>query len=332
MFRVALLIVGLLSMVGTFPAQSGVDAEIAKLNSEMSELYSKGDFNAALPVANRIVELSTQKFGKNDLMTAKALKNRGFIENAKGDTKRAESTLDDAADVFRKNPDLNKADSASFAELLEILGGIRFRERAPSAQNTLELALKWREKSNGSDAAETAAPLTLLASLHFWNREYKTAAELYKRALLILAKSLDAPSDDLTTVYYRTECTYRKAKIETEFEPLKSTYDEQRRLNFARNKKASLINGGVLNGKAIELKKPAYPAEARQVRASGTVSIEVLIGEDGRILSACGATQKAHPALIEASEIAAYNSRFSPTTLAGSPVKVSGRITYNFVP
>ncbi len=43
------------------------------------------------------------------------------------------------------------------------------------------------------------------------------------------------------------------------------------------------ISGGVLNGKATELPKPAYPAEARTNRDSGAVSIEVLIDEDGKI-------------------------------------------------
>jgi tetratricopeptide (TPR) repeat protein len=265
-------------------------------------------------------------------MTAKALKNQGVIENARGDTKKAANTLDDAADVFKKQLDLNKADGESFAEVLETLGGIRFRERFPSAQGTLELALTWREKSNGPDAPETAIPTALLANLHFWNREFKKSSELYKRALLILAKSAQPANDELTTVYYRTECSFRKAKLEAEFEPLKITYLEQRKLNFARNKRASLIQAGVVNGKAIELKKPAYPAEARQVRASGTVSVDVLIGEDGLIISACGAAEDRHPALVEASEIAAYNSRFQPTTLQGSPVKVFGRITYNFRP
>lgn len=74
---------------------------------------------------------------------------------------------------------------------------------------------------------------------------------MYKRALLILAKTVGAASEDLTVIYYRTECTYRKAKIEAEFELLKSTHDEQRRINLARNEGAKLVKGGVVNGKAI---------------------------------------------------------------------------------
>ena len=41
------------------------------------------------------------------------------------------------------------------------------------------------------------------------------------------------------------------------------------------------ISGGVLNGKATSLPKPPYPPAARAVRASGAVSVQVLIDENG---------------------------------------------------
>ncbi|MFN6964089.1 MAG: TonB family protein [Pyrinomonadaceae bacterium] len=90
------------------------------------------------------------------------------------------------------------------------------------------------------------------------------------------------------------------------------------------------VSGGVLNGKAVSLPKPAYPAAARAVRASGTVPVQVLIDEQGRVVSASAAG--GHPLLQAAAVAAARQARFSPTLLSGQPVKVSGVITYNFVP
>lgn len=90
------------------------------------------------------------------------------------------------------------------------------------------------------------------------------------------------------------------------------------------------VSGGVLNGKATSLPKPAYPAAARAVRASGAVSVQVLISETGSVLSASAVS--GHPLLRAAAEGAARGARFSPTMLSGQPVKVSGVITYNFVP
>ncbi|MGD9590188.1 MAG: energy transducer TonB [Pyrinomonadaceae bacterium] len=90
------------------------------------------------------------------------------------------------------------------------------------------------------------------------------------------------------------------------------------------------ISGGVLNGKALSLPKPPYPPAARAVRASGAVSIQVLIDTNGEVFSA--QTVSGHPLLRPAAAIAACGARFSPTLLQGQPVKVSGIITYNFVP
>lgn len=49
------------------------------------------------------------------------------------------------------------------------------------------------------------------------------------------------------------------------------------------------IKGGVLNGKAITLVKPHYPAAARSVNASGSVSIQILIDELGNVVSVTSA-------------------------------------------
>lgn len=89
------------------------------------------------------------------------------------------------------------------------------------------------------------------------------------------------------------------------------------------------ISGGVLNGKAISLPKPAYPPIARQAHASGTVVVQVVIDENGGVISARAVS--GHPLLQAVAVGAARQARFSPTKLSGQPVKVTGVITYNFV-
>jgi protein TonB len=88
------------------------------------------------------------------------------------------------------------------------------------------------------------------------------------------------------------------------------------------------ISGGVLNGKAISLPKPAYPAVAKAARQTGTVTVQVTIDENGSVISARAVSG---PPLLQAAAVqAAYGARFSPTKLSGQPVKVTGVITYNF--
>ena len=89
------------------------------------------------------------------------------------------------------------------------------------------------------------------------------------------------------------------------------------------------ISGGVLNGKAVHLVQPPYPAIARQAHASGTVVVQVVIDENGNVIAAHA--QSGHPLLQAAAVNAARASKFSPTKLSGQPVKVSGIIQYNFV-
>ena len=88
------------------------------------------------------------------------------------------------------------------------------------------------------------------------------------------------------------------------------------------------ISGGVLNGKAISLPKPSYPPVAKAARQTGTVTVQVTIDENGKVISARAISGP--PLLMAAAQQAAYGARFSPTKLSGQPVKVTGVITYNF--
>jgi TonB family protein len=91
---------------------------------------------------------------------------------------------------------------------------------------------------------------------------------------------------------------------------------------------AKPIEGGVLNSKATSLPKPVVPEEAKRVKASGRVTVRVVIDEDGKVISA-KATDGPLP-LREAAEAAARQATFAPTTKDGITVKVAGVITYDF--
>lgn len=82
-------------------------------------------------------------------------------------------------------------------------------------------------------------------------------------------------------------------------------------------------------GRAIHLAKPAYPAIARAAYAQGTVVVQVLIDEEGKVIAA--AALSGHPLLQSACVKAARESTFTPMKLDGAPVKISGVLHYNFV-
>ncbi len=116
---------------------------------------------------------------------------------------------------------------------------------------------------------------------------------------------------------------------------------EMRNVSFVSNPKVAvenaptppaqptrIVSGGVLNGSALNLPPPVYPEAARRMRTSGVVEVEVVIDENGKVLSA---KTISGPAIFRDSAVqAAQRARFTPSKLSGQPVKVTGKIIYNF--
>ncbi len=92
--------------------------------------------------------------------------------------------------------------------------------------------------------------------------------------------------------------------------------------------KTKFPNQGVVNGKAVRLPRPAYSSAAKAAGASGPVAVEVVIDEQGKVISAVALS--GHPFLKSAAISAARGAAFKPTLLGGVPIMVSGIIVYNF--
>lgn len=86
---------------------------------------------------------------------------------------------------------------------------------------------------------------------------------------------------------------------------------------------------GFLNGRAIDLPKPDYPAEAKKNHVTGQVQVKVILDVQGRIVSAEAVFG---PAPLRAAAVAAAKrARFQPYIMDGVAVKVFGILTYDFV-
>jgi TonB family protein len=89
------------------------------------------------------------------------------------------------------------------------------------------------------------------------------------------------------------------------------------------------VSGGILNGRALNKVKPAYPPAAHEAGATGTVEVRIVFDETGKVIWAKAIS--GHPELRQAAEDAAWKTKFSPTILSGQPVRTSGIMLYNFV-
>ena len=89
------------------------------------------------------------------------------------------------------------------------------------------------------------------------------------------------------------------------------------------------VNAGVLNGRAINLPKPAYPPIAKQMNAAGQVAVQVAIDEFGNVTSA--KATNGHPLLRAPAEAAARQSKINPVKVGNKSVQATGILLYNFI-
>ncbi len=83
------------------------------------------------------------------------------------------------------------------------------------------------------------------------------------------------------------------------------------------------LNGGVLNGMAVNLPRPIYPPMAKQIGASGQVRVQVSVDGNGNVVSARAIS--GHPLLRSAAENAARQSK-----MRIDAANTTGQIVYNF--
>ena len=151
-------------------------------------------------------------------------------------------------------------------------------------------------------------------------------------AVLICSAGSHAFAQEKKQTPQTTPATTETEKPKTEVDKLIDKAKEDGDLVLARCLEdcgENAVEGDVDTGRALELPKPDYPKIARMAHASGEVVVQLLIDKDGTVKAAVAVS--GHPLLYGVCVEAARNSRFSPTTVDGKPVKVTGVITYNFV-
>ncbi|MGD9628980.1 MAG: TonB family protein [Pyrinomonadaceae bacterium] len=86
--------------------------------------------------------------------------------------------------------------------------------------------------------------------------------------------------------------------------------------------------GNLSSANAERLVTPTYSTMARQSRITGRVTVEVVLNEQGEVVSADATS--GHAMLRQSAEDAALRSKFKPAEFNGKPIKAKGVIIYNF--
>ena len=301
--------------------ESGELVESRELNTKVVNLFAQRKYDEALPLAKRALQLREMALGPTHEDLIPLLTNLGEIYGAEKKPSDARTYFERALTIAEKSFGEN---DLRIARLLDRLGLIAYAgRRTDDAGRFFSRSLKIKEAALGPEHVDLAATIFNLAEIYRLRANYEKSEQLFERLIRIRGK---APGKD-------------NADLISALEEYVAVREAQNKDPGAAAQKLTellqangIVQGGVLNGKALKLQPPEYPAMAKMNHDSGTVRVQVTIDETGHVISAkavdAGSTSVT---LVSAAVNAARQSLFTPTYLSGKPVKVTGIIIYNFV-
>jgi TonB family protein len=306
-------------------AQPGELEEATELNRKVVRLYQSGKIDEALPLAKRVLQIREKALGKEHQLVIEALLNLGEVNLAKKLYREALSNFERALKINEKQAG---ADDPANIVLLDKVAWLSYMTGDFIAtEKYYKRSLAISEKASGAESDEAAQSAYNLAEFYRLSKSFQKAEPLYQRALAIRDKLLKPDDEKLQRTSLGLTCLYYQSGQPDKLEALGKLRSELYRLN---NPTPPNTPSGLLNGKAVSLPLPVYPVEAKVARATGVIVVKVTIDESGKVIKAedlCGGNYW----LSKAAMAAAYNARFSSTTLSGQPVKVIGLLTYRFI-
>ncbi|MEJ7578644.1 MAG: tetratricopeptide repeat protein [Pyrinomonadaceae bacterium] len=322
--------------------QSSALREANRLYAESVKLYSQGKYDEAITLAKRILEIREQELGSDHQLVAASLNNLATFYRAKKKFKDASSLHERALAIYEK---ALGADDLSVARTLDGLALARIGAgKADKAVEALGRALEIREKKLGREHADVVRSLDSLATLYRLIGKYDEAAPLFQRLVEIREKTFGRDNSESQLSLANYTCVLRKLDrqdeavlLERRFRPeveLKAI-DQAPEIGMKGNDApipagTNLTGSGILKGEASSRFTPPYPEAAVAQRVTGRVIVKIIVDENGRVIYACAESGPAVFHLV--SEQAAYRWRFTPMQLSGKPIRVSGTISFNFVP
>jgi TonB family protein len=91
---------------------------------------------------------------------------------------------------------------------------------------------------------------------------------------------------------------------------------------------AAPVSRGVIQGEIIRKVDPVYPPQARAERVTGSVVLEIQVGQDGRVRGISSAS--GDPQLVSAAMKAVRQWRYAPTLLDGRAIETTKQVTVLF--
>ena len=316
-FVVAIILLAVCSV----HAQTNDKETLKQINQKVTSLYQAKKFDEALFVAQQAFELTVKIYGNENRETAVAYTNLGVIYRQKNKFKESVENLQKTLDIYLKIPNLKSE------ELIAAYGRLAHSQRLSGKEKEAEAnyleAFEIAENKFGKQSKESYAPALNAANFYAGDKKFEKADELYLKSYAAALKNFDRKSDEVQQVTISRICLVPEPSYSKKRE---KAFVEAKKSLFGDNSEA----GEVVNGKAKSLPQPAYPESYVGPRFGATVAVKVKIDEQGNVAEAKAVCGEA--AFAQASEAAAKNAKFYPTTVDGKPAERNVFIVYNFVP
>ncbi|MEA2206770.1 MAG: hypothetical protein QOE77_3546 [Blastocatellia bacterium] len=297
-------------------------AEAARLNSSAVKLYAQARYEEAATAAKRAVAIREKLITPDDELLAEYVLNLAEIQITLGKTSEAVSLYKRALGSYERRFGL---EDRRLVDILHRLGLAYYRMgMSYETERLYKRSLAIEEKALGPDHPAVGDALFHLADFYQFQRQFKQADPLYQRLIAIREKARVDPQL-LSEARDRYSCLLRKSNRIKEAAELE---DFSFKAMNPTSRTSQPLEGGVLNGRAVNLVVPPYPPEAKTSRTTGRVTVRVLIDQHGRVIRACAIDGPS--VFVSVAESAALSSTFTPTLLSGQQVNVSGIIIYNF--
>jgi tetratricopeptide (TPR) repeat protein len=186
------------------------------LTNEVRSLYQKGQYDHAVLVAKKALDVSEKEVGPSNLRVATSMNNLAVLYGTQGQYAEAEALFKHSLAQVEKALGPDHPDVATRLSNLALV--YKNQGRYAEAEALYKRSLSIREKALGHDHPDVALTLNDLALLYKNQGRYAEAESLYKRSLSIREKALgpDHPkvADTLNNlaVLYDTQGQYGEAE------------------------------------------------------------------------------------------------------------------------
>lgn len=314
-----LIFILIFSTVCFAQVQTDEKETLKQINQNVISSYKNEKMDEALQFARQAVDLSVKIYGTDNRETATAYTNLGIIYRERKKYKESIENLQTAADIYQKLP--NGKDK----KLIEVYEAVALSQlldgRKEEAESSYLKAADTAETKFGKESKETFLPTLTLANFYARYGQSEKADTLYLKSYALAIKNFGEKGKEVEEIGDSRIC----------FTGQNFNFVKDKAFNETKDKLFGNITeqGTALVGKAKSLPKPAYPAEARAIRLSGTAPVRVVINEQGDVVDTKSICR--NDVLGRAAAEAAKGAKFTPTLLDGKPTKTTGIIVYSFI-